>query len=66
MPSTTFRLSSRAGSTALILLALAGCGRDDKNDKAPATPALTVTTARPATAELPLRMGANGNVAAWQ
>lgn len=68
MPSMTTRLSSRAGSAALILLALAGCGKDadDKDKNAPATPALTVTTARPSTAELPLRLGANGNVAAWQ
>jgi len=68
MPFTTTRFSLRAGSAALILLALAACGKDadDKKKNAPATPALTVTTARPATAELPLRMGANGNVAAWQ
>jgi RND family efflux transporter MFP subunit len=41
---------------------------DDKKAAArPAsTPALTVTTARPATARLPLRLAANGNVAAWQ
>jgi RND family efflux transporter MFP subunit len=70
MPFTTTRFPSRAGSAALILLALAlaGCGKDadDKKKNAPATPALTVSTARPSTAELPLRMGANGNVAAWQ
>jgi len=63
----TTRLPYRAGSAALIVLALAGCGRDggDKQNT-PATPALTVSTARPSTAELPLRLGANGNVAAWQ
>lgn len=68
MRFTTTRLSLRAGPAALIVLALAGCGRDagDKQKNTPATPALTVTTARPATAELPLRLGANGNVAAWQ
>jgi len=69
MPFTTTRFSSRAGSAALILLSLtlAGCGKDDDKKKtAPATPALTVTTARPSSAELPLRLGANGNVAAWQ
>jgi len=38
---------------------------DDKKAAAP-RPALTVTTARPATARLPLRLAANGNVAAWQ
>lgn len=70
MPFTTTRFPSRAGSAALILfaLSLAGCSKDadDKKKNAPATPALTVSTARPSTAELPLRMGANGNVAAWQ
>jgi len=70
MPFTTTRFSLRAGPAAAILfmLALAGCGKDadDKKNNAPATPALTVTTARPSTAELPLRLGANGNVAAWQ
>lgn len=69
MPFTTTCFPSRAGSAALILFALtlAGCGKDaDDKKNAPATPALTVTTARPSSAELPLRMGANGNVAAWQ
>ena len=42
---------------------------DDKKPAAQASankPALTVTTERPATARLPLRLAANGNVAAWQ
>jgi RND family efflux transporter MFP subunit len=38
---------------------------DEKKPATP-TPALTVTTTRPATATLPLRLAANGNVAAWQ
>jgi RND family efflux transporter MFP subunit len=42
-----------------------GSRADDKKAAAP-RPALTVTTARPATARLPLRLAANGNVAAWQ
>jgi RND family efflux transporter MFP subunit len=55
---------------AVLLAALAGVlatGRaaDDKKAAAP-RPALTVTTARPSTARLPLRLNANGNVAAWQ
>ena len=67
MPSMTIRPLLRAGAAALILFALAGCGRNaDEKKNAPATPALTVTTARPSTATLPLRLGANGNVAAWQ
>lgn len=53
-----------------VLAGLAGVlatGRaaDDKKTTAP-RPALTVTTARPASARLPLRLAANGNVAAWQ
>ena len=67
MPSMTIRPLLRAGAAALILFALSGCGREaDEKKNAPATPALTVTTARPSTATLPLRLGANGNVAAWQ
>nr|WP_229425224.1 efflux RND transporter periplasmic adaptor subunit [Massilia sp. Se16.2.3] len=58
---------SRAVLAFLVLSALAGCGKgkDEKKDAAP-TPALTVTTGRPATASLPLRLGANGNVAPRQ
>lgn len=67
MPSSTPRLSPIACSTVLLILALAGCGKDEDEKKtAPATPALTVTVARPSSASLPLRLGANGNVAAWQ
>jgi RND family efflux transporter MFP subunit len=44
---------------------IASSHAEDKKAAAP-TPALTVTTARPATARLPLRLSANGNVAAWQ
>jgi RND family efflux transporter MFP subunit len=44
---------------------IASSHADDKKAAAP-TPALSVTTARPATARLPLRLSANGNVAAWQ
>jgi RND family efflux transporter MFP subunit len=55
---------------AVLLATLAGVfatsrAADDKK-AAPPRPALTVTTARPATARLPLRLNANGNVAAWQ
>ncbi|QGZ39468.1 RND family efflux transporter MFP subunit [Pseudoduganella flava] len=39
---------------------------DDKDKKSAPTPALTVTTTRPQGASLPLRLTANGNVAAWQ
>ena len=67
MSSSNSRLLLRAAPAALLLLILAACGRDaDEKKNAPATPALTVTTAQPSTATLPLRLGANGNVAAWQ
>lgn len=40
---------------------------DDAKDKnAAQKPALTVTTAKPQTASLPIKLKANGNVAAWQ
>jgi RND family efflux transporter MFP subunit len=54
------------GSAALLSLALTACGKGDDKKNPPATPALTVTTTAPSTASLPLRLGANGNVAAWQ
>jgi RND family efflux transporter MFP subunit len=67
MPFSTRRPALLACSAVLLLAVLAGCGKnDDKKKNAPATPALTVTTGRPSTASLPLKLGANGNVAAWQ
>ncbi|MGJ9420486.1 efflux RND transporter periplasmic adaptor subunit [Massilia sp. CMS3.1] len=66
MPSSTPRIFL-LGSAALLSLFLAACGKEqDEKKAAPATPALTVSTARPTTASLPLALGANGNVAAWQ
>ncbi|SHG40727.1 efflux RND transporter periplasmic adaptor subunit [Massilia sp. CF038] len=38
---------------------------DDKKSE-PARPALTVTSVRPQAAQLPIKLAANGNVAAWQ
>jgi RND family efflux transporter MFP subunit len=55
-------LTALFGST---LLASAGAAADDKKAEAP-KPALTVATGRPQSAALPVRLGANGNVAAWQ
>lgn len=67
MSSPNSRLLLRAAPAVLLLSILSACGRDaDEKKNAPATPALTVTTAQPSTATLPLRLGANGNVAAWQ
>jgi RND family efflux transporter MFP subunit len=53
---------------ACVLFALASSRRANADDKAAAqpTPALTVTAERPAPASLPIHLGANGNVAAWQ
>jgi len=48
-----------AGSLAVVQAA-------DSGKPAAARPALTVTTALPSTARLPLALNANGNVAAWQ
>ena len=38
----------------------------DKDKNAVQKPALTVTTAKPQTSRLPIKLSANGNVAAWQ
>jgi RND family efflux transporter MFP subunit len=57
---------------AVLILATVGAGlfassRAAGDSKAPApTPALTVTTATPQSARLPLNLTANGSVAAWQ
>jgi RND family efflux transporter MFP subunit len=50
---------------AAAVLLLAGCG-DDKKDAAAIKPALTVTTTFPTRAMLPMKLAANGNLAAWQ
>src|SRR5438067_34781 len=67
-----FFLRSAAVLLPVLLLAGVFAARSHAGDKKAAaqpsanTPALTVTTARPASARLPLQLGANGNVAAWQ
>jgi RND family efflux transporter MFP subunit len=69
----TFRRLSRPAlvvSAAALLAGTAGVlissrAADDGKAAAP-RPALTVTTAKPESARLPLRLAANGNVAAWQ
>jgi RND family efflux transporter MFP subunit len=58
----------------LLLLALLGAGawllagriRPAPQEAAAPKPALTVTTVRPQTVDMPRRLVANGNVAAWQ
>jgi RND family efflux transporter MFP subunit len=50
--------------TVLFLHAAVASAADDRKDGP--KPALTVTTARPFSARLPITLAANGNVAAWQ
>ena len=62
-------LALAAGAAALCaLIALATSnGATAKDEKAAAPrPALTVTTARASTTSLPIRLDANGSIAAWQ
>ncbi|WLI88213.1 efflux RND transporter periplasmic adaptor subunit [Massilia sp. R2A-15] len=54
-------LAACAAATVLVSPAAA----DDKKP-APPKPSLTVTTTRPSAANLPVKLSANGNVAAWQ
>lgn len=49
-----------------IAMLAAKPGVPDKTKVATPRPALTVTTARPAETQLPIRLMANGNIAAWQ
>ncbi|MBC7917395.1 MAG: efflux RND transporter periplasmic adaptor subunit [Rhodoferax sp.] len=48
-----------------VLLAAPAMAQDKKAAASP-KPSLTVTAARPVTSNLPLRLAANGNIAAWQ
>ena len=54
------------GIGSAVLLASAPSQAADDKKAAPPKPALTVTTARAQPASLPIRLAANGNVAAWQ
>jgi len=69
---TSFRPRTRLALSGLALILVAGTagvlatGRAADEKKAQPRPALTVTTAQPETARMPLRLAANGNVAAWQ
>jgi RND family efflux transporter MFP subunit len=51
---------------AWLLFGKSGKAADNDRTPVPLKPALTVTTVRPAPASLPIRLTANGNVAAWQ
>jgi RND family efflux transporter MFP subunit len=64
-PAAAAILATLGATCALAVLASSGAAAGDKQQAAP-KPALTVTAGRPQSATLPLRLGANGNVAAWQ
>jgi RND family efflux transporter MFP subunit len=49
-----------------LILILSGSRRDEKKEEAAPKPALTVTTVQPSSMRLPIRLAANGNIAAWQ
>jgi HlyD family secretion protein len=49
-----------------ITLSMLGKGHADDKKEAVVRPALTVTTATPQRASLPVKLAANGNIAAWQ
>jgi RND family efflux transporter MFP subunit len=63
-PAAAVLLGAFGAACTAALLASSAANAD--NAKPVARPALTVTTIRPATAKLPVRLAANGNVAAWQ
>ena len=51
---------------AIIILASGKPGAEKKKDEAGPKPALTVTTAQPSEARLPIKLSANGSITAWQ
>jgi len=64
-PACAIILGALAAVAATVLVAPASVAADDKK-AAGAKPALTVTTVRPSTTQLPIKLAANGNVVAWQ
>jgi RND family efflux transporter MFP subunit len=72
LPERLRRLSRPALAAAAAALVAAGAGMlvaghaADNGKAAAPRPALTVTTAKPESARLPVGLAANGNVAAWQ
>jgi RND family efflux transporter MFP subunit len=63
-PAAWIAIAIAAAVAALLFFMSRGPGEADK--PAPPKAALTVTTATPSAASLPIRLAANGNVAAWQ
>ncbi len=65
-PAPALALGSLLVLTAFLLVRPASSAAADDKKAGPARPALTVTTVRPSAAQLPIKLAANGNVAAWQ
>lgn len=63
---TPSAVAALAVATALAALAQAPSAMAEDKKPAVAKPSLTVTTVRPEKTSLPIRLTANGNVAAWQ
>jgi len=63
---TPSAVAAIAVATALAALAQAPSAMAEDKKPAVAKPSLTVTTVRPEKTSLPIRLTANGNVAAWQ
>ncbi|MGY4831610.1 efflux RND transporter periplasmic adaptor subunit [Sphaerotilaceae bacterium SBD11-9] len=53
-------------SIGIALLATAAIAADDKKPAAPTKAALTVSVTQPQRVKLPIKVSANGNIAAWQ
>jgi len=65
-PAPALALGSLLVLTAFLLVRPGSSAAADDKKAGPARPALTVTTVRPSAAQLPIKLAANGNVAAWQ
>ncbi|MES2325479.1 MAG: efflux RND transporter periplasmic adaptor subunit [Pseudomonadota bacterium] len=65
-PVPALVLGSVAALSAAMFVASTSNAADDKKAVAPVKPALTITSTRAVAAKLPIKLAANGNVAAWQ
>ena len=65
MNPSKHKIAALAATLASALIVV-GCSTREDEKAVPPTPALTVATVRPAAANLPIRLTANGSVAAWQ
>ena len=65
-PAAALILGALALTSAVLTIVSTNSVAADDQKAGPAKPALTVTTAKPVPARLPIKLTANGNVAAWQ